>query len=87
LPAIPASIAAATIAAATAAGWAWFARARFINGQRSALESLAVYFRDRLLRVLVGAHGHKSEAAGFAGKFVLHEHDFLHRASLRKKLL
>jgi hypothetical protein len=86
--AIAASIAATATVAASAAAWGpRFARTRFINGQRSTFESFAVYFRDRLLRVLVGAHGHKSEAAGFAGKFVLHEHDFLDRASLRKKLL
>jgi hypothetical protein len=88
--AIAASITATATATIAAAATAWgprFARTRFINGERSSFESLAVYFRDRLLRVLVGAHGHKSEAAGFAGKFVLHEHDFLHRASLRKKLL
>jgi hypothetical protein len=78
---------AATIAATAAAWGPRFARTRFINGQRSSFDGLAVYFRDRLLRVLVGAHGHKSEAAGFAGKFVLHEHDFLHRACLRKELL
>jgi len=87
LSAIAASITATTIAAATAAWRPWFARARLINGQRSAFERLPVYFRDCLLRVLVGAHGHKREAAGFAGKFVLHEHDFLHRACLRKELL
>jgi hypothetical protein len=87
LSAIAASIATATIAPATAAWRPWFARARLINGQRSAFERLPVYFRDCLLRVLVGAHGHKREAAGFAGKFVLHEHDFLHRACLRKELL
>jgi hypothetical protein len=87
LSAIAASITAATIAAATATWRPWFARARLINGQRSAFERLPVYFRDCLLRVLVGTHGHKSEAAGFAGKFVLHQHDFLHRACLRKELL
>jgi hypothetical protein len=87
LSAVAASITAATIAAATAAWRPWFARARLINGQRSAFERLPVYFRDCLLRVLVGAHCHKSEAAGLAGKFVLHEHDFLHRACLRKELL
>ena len=88
LSAIAASIATAATIAATAAAWRpGFARTRFINGKGSSFERLAVYFRDRLLSVLVGAHGDKSKAAGFAGKFVLHEHDFLHRAGLRKELL
>jgi hypothetical protein len=85
---IAASIATTATIAASAAAWGpRFARARFINGERSSFESFAVNFRDRLLRVLVGTHSHKREAAGFAGKFVLHEHDFLHRACLRKELL
>jgi hypothetical protein len=77
----------ATATATTATGRTWFARARFINGERPAVERFAINFRNRFLRVLVGAHGHKSEAAGFASEFVLHEHDFLDRASLSKKLL
>jgi hypothetical protein len=90
---IAASITTATTipaASATATAAAWrprFARTRFVDGERSSFDRFAVYFRDCLLGILVGAHSHKSEAAGFAGKFVLHEHDFLHRASLRKELL
>jgi hypothetical protein len=85
---IAASIATTATIAAPAAAWRpRLARTRFINGESSSFDSLAVYFRDCLLGVLVGAHSYESEAAGFAGKFVLHEHDFLHRASLRKELL
>jgi hypothetical protein len=77
----------AAVPAATATRRPRFARARFINCERPTFERFAVNFRNCLLRVCVGAHRNKGEAARFAGKFVLHQHDFLHRASLRKKLL
>src|SRR5205085_10821693 len=78
----------AVTATTAAAAWrTWFARTRFINGERAPLERLAINFRNRLLRILVGAHRDKGEAARFAGEFVLHQHDFLHRTGLRKKLL
>jgi hypothetical protein len=85
---IAATTTVATASTASTASWRpRFAWTGFVNGERSAFERLAVNFRNCLLRVLVGAHRHKSEAARFAGKFVLHEHDFLNRASLWKKLL
>src|SRR5205823_3017758 len=74
-------------ATATASRRARFARARFINRESPAFEGLTVNFRDCLLRICIGAHCDKGEAARFAGELVLHQHDFLHRASLREKLL
>jgi hypothetical protein len=86
--AIAASIpATAAVAATTAARRARFARARFINSESPAFKGLTVNFRDCLLRICIGAHRDKREATRFAGELVLHKHDFLHCASLRKKLL
>jgi hypothetical protein len=77
------STAAASIAAATTtAGRSRFPRASLIHGQWPAFNSLAIEFRDGVLSVLVGTHGHKREATRFAGEFILHEANFLHSASL-----
>jgi hypothetical protein len=70
-----------------AAGWPWFARTRFVYGKRPAFEVFSINLRDGFLRIGVRTHRDKGEATGFAGKFVLHQHDFLDRAGLRKKLL
>jgi hypothetical protein len=82
------STAAASIAAATTtAGRSRFARASLIHGQWPAFNSLAIEFRDGVLGVLFGTHGHKREATRFASEFILHEANFLHSTSLCEKLL
>jgi hypothetical protein len=72
---------------ATAPGRTLFARSGLVDRQRPAFYSLAVDLGDRVLRVLIGAHCHKGEAARFPGKFVLHQHDFLDSASLGEEFL
>jgi len=44
-------------------------------------------FGDRVLRVLLRSHRHKSETARLAGEFILHEGDFLHGTGLCEKFL
>jgi hypothetical protein len=84
--AVATSIATVTATAATA-WWARLARTRFVHGQGTAFECRAIDFRNCLLRICVGGHGDESEATGFAGEFVLHQHDFLNWARFGKKLL
>jgi hypothetical protein len=77
------STTAATIAAATTTtGRSRFSRASLIHGQWPAFNCLSVEFRDGALSVLFGTHRDKRKATRFAGEFVLHEGNFLHRAGL-----
>ena len=81
-----ATAAAAVTAAATAAtGRTSFARARFVHGQGPAFDGFAIKFGDRFLCVRFRRHGDKSEAARFAGEFILHQRDFLHRPAWAKR--
>jgi adenine-specific DNA methylase len=83
-----ATTAAASATVATAATWrASFTWASFVHGERTAFDRLAVELADRLLRIGVGRHRHKREAARFTGKLILHQRDLLHRASLSEKIL
>ena len=51
-------------ASATTAAWsAFFARASFVNGQRTAVEIFPVELGDCGLGVRIGAHGDKGEPA------------------------
>ena len=77
------------VAASTTAttGRPRLARARLVYRERPALNRLAVQLADGVLRFLIRPHGDKGKAARFAGEFVLHQHDFLHRAGLREELL
>jgi hypothetical protein len=57
-----------------------FARASFIDGEIAPAEWFAVQSLDRLLRVIVIFHGHKTKAARTAGH-AIHDHvDLLDRA-------
>jgi hypothetical protein len=86
--ATPAAVAAASITATPAAAWRTrLARARFIDGQRTALDRFAVELGDGVLSLLVRAHGDEGKTARFAGKFVLHQHDLLHRPGLGEEFL
>jgi hypothetical protein len=86
-----AASAATAVAAATttasATRRARFAWTCFIYGQRPALDSFAIEFCDCFLRVCLGRHGDERKSARFPGELILHQGDFLHRASLRKKIL
>jgi hypothetical protein len=83
--------AAATVAAATSAAAATararFTRTRFVHRQGPAFDGLAIELGDRFLRIGFIAHRDKSEAARFAGKFVLHKSDFLDGPGLGEKIL
>jgi hypothetical protein len=82
------TVTAAAAATATAtARWAGLARTGFIYRKGSAFHRFAIQLVDCVLRFLVRPHCDEGKAARFAGEFVLHEHDFLDSASLRKKLL
>src|SRR5205823_7537841 len=74
--------AAAAVAASAASGRSRFSRARFIHGQGSAFDGVAIEFRNGGLRLFVRTHGDESKAARLARESVLHESDFLHSASL-----
>jgi len=54
----------ATVSTTTAAAFALFHRTRFIDGQRTAIDFLAMEFRDGCLRFFRRAHFDKAEAAG-----------------------
>jgi len=64
-----------------------FTRPCFVYRQGTAFDGFAVEVGDRFLRVGFTTHGDKGKTARFAGKFVLHEGDFLDRASLGEKIL
>jgi hypothetical protein len=83
------SAAAAVAATSTAATTtrSCFTRSCFIYSQGTAFDGLAVEVGDRFLRVGFTAHRDKGKPARFPGKFVLHEGDFLDRASLGEKVL
>jgi hypothetical protein len=85
--AVATSIATVTATTTATAWWARLARTRFVHGQSTAFELRAVDFRNRFLRICVGGHCDESESTGFAGEFVLHQHDFLNWARFGKKLL
>jgi hypothetical protein len=87
ITAAAATVATAATSAAAAATGTRFARTRFVYRQGPALDGLAVELGDRFLRIGFIAHRDKSKAARFAGKFVLHESDFLDRAGLGEKIL
>ena len=64
---------AATVAAATTAGSALFARPGNVDGQGTTIQLGAMHGLDGLLRFLGGAHGDEPEAAGAAGHAVHHQ--------------
>jgi hypothetical protein len=74
-------------AAASTTGRASFTGARFVHGQRPALDRLAIEFRDCLLSVCFRCHGDKGEAARFTGELILHQRDLLHWPRLSEKIL
>jgi hypothetical protein len=80
----PAAVAAAT---ASTAGRTRFAWTGLIDSQRSPFDGLAIEFCDSFLRVCLGRHSDERKTARFTGEFILHQGDFLHRASLRKEIL
>jgi hypothetical protein len=81
---ISAAAASTTPAAAEAA---LIARARFIDTERTPLHLLAIELGDGVLCISLGRHCHKSESAGFAREFVLHQQHFGYCAGLRKHVL
>jgi uncharacterized membrane protein YphA (DoxX/SURF4 family) len=90
-PAAAAAIAATTAAIATAAasatGRASFTRARFVHGQGTAFDRLAIELRDCLLGVCFRCHRDKGEAARLTGELILHQRDLLDWSRLSEKIL
>jgi localization factor PodJL len=84
---LPAAIGGMRLRSAATATRARFARTRFVHGQGPTFDGLAIEIGDRFLRIGFISHGDKSEAARFAGEFVLHESDFGDRARLREEVL
>jgi hypothetical protein len=76
-----------TVSASATTGWPRLSRAGLIHRQWPTFNGLAVEFRNGVLSVLFRAHRDESKATRLAGEFILHESDFLHRASLWEKLL
>ena len=93
IAAISASATAITAAATvspsttTAAGRPRFAWTCFIYGQRTAFDRFAIQCVNRVLGILLGAHGDKGKAPGFACEFILHQGDFLDGTSLGEEFL
>jgi hypothetical protein len=85
--AAPTTAAAAAISAATTATRTLFARAGFVDGQRPAIERLAMELRDRRLRIGIIAHGDECKSARLAGELVLHQQHFRYRSRLREIIL
>jgi hypothetical protein len=85
--AIAATTAAIAAAAPSATGRASFAGARFIHGQGTAFDRLAIELRDCLLGVCFRCHRDKGEAARLAGELILHQRDLLDWSRLSEKIL
>lgn len=85
---IPArAVESAAAAATTTARRTVFAGTCFVDGQRAAVKFLAVKSCHSSLCLGVRAHRDEGEAAGAAGEFVLHQHDFRNGAALREQVL
>jgi hypothetical protein len=76
----------ATAATETTAATPWRHRPRFVHGERAAAEALLMELRDRVLRVLLGRHFDKCEAAPTPGVTVPHDADGRHRAGFREQI-
>jgi hypothetical protein len=85
--AIATTTAAIAAAAASTTGRASFAGTRFIHGQGTAFDRLAIEFRDCLLGVCFRCHGDKGEAARLTGELILHQRDLLDWSRLSEKIL
>ena len=83
---VPTAAAAAT-ATATSASRPFFARARFVDGQRTALEVFLVEHRDRLGRIVLGRHFDKGEPTRSPSGAILHNIDRDHCACLCEVIL
>jgi hypothetical protein len=79
----------ATVAAAattTAAAFALLHRARFVHGQRTAIDFLAVKLRDGRLSFVSGAHFHEAKTAGTSGHAIIDQLDPRDVARLGKQI-
>jgi hypothetical protein len=85
--AIAATTAAIAAAAASATGRASLAGARFVHGQGTAFDRLAIELRDCLLGVRFRCHRDKGEAARLTGELILHQRDLLDWSRLSEKIL
>src|SRR5439155_26554730 len=82
-----AAAAATAITSAATARRSLLSRTRLVYSHRPSVHSVAVKFRNSVLRFLLRTHGHKCEPTRFASESVLHESHFLHSSSLREKFL
>ena len=85
-PATAAAAATATVTAAAATA-TFLTRAGFVDGQRTAVDVLAVDLADGIGGILLGRHGDKGKTAGLARDAVLHEKHFRHGADRAEEVL
>jgi hypothetical protein len=85
--AIATTTAAIAAAAASATGRASLTGARFVHGQGTAFDRLAIEFRDCLLSICFRCHRDKGEAARLTGELILHQRDLLDWSRLSEKIL
>ena len=78
---------AATAAATSRTGWAFFAGSGFIDGQGAALEVLLMEHANRLGGVFLRCHFDKCESARPSRRAVLHNIDRNHSARLCEMIL
>jgi hypothetical protein len=78
---------AAAAASATATGRASFTGARFVHGQGTAFDRLAIELCDCLLSICFRCHRDKGEAARLTGELILHQRDLLDWSRLSEKIL
>jgi hypothetical protein len=64
------AVATTTASSTTAGSGAVFARLGFVDSQIAAIMGLAMQTFDSFLRIFLGFHGHKAEAARASGHFV-----------------
>jgi len=85
--AVSAAATASVSATAAAAARTIFARLGFVDGERPAVERLAVELIDRVFRVFIAPHRHEGEPARFSGEAILDQHDFRDGARLGEGVL
>jgi hypothetical protein len=78
--------AAATISTAAATAFALFHRTRFVDGERTTIDFLAMEFRDGRLRFFRRAHLHKTKAAGTTRHAIIDHLDPGNIAGLGKEI-
>jgi hypothetical protein len=77
----------AAAAASTTTGRASLTGTRFVHGQGTAFDRLAIELCDCLLGICFRCHRDKGEAARLTGELILHQRDLLDWSRLSEKIL